>query len=518
MSKNWIAIIGIFVLATAGAQKLTNQKGETAEEMKKRQQNEEQKKTETDPSQKQKEEDEKRKSQMTGDKADANNDSRDKKAMSANAPRLPKNYYWQQLPNGLEVVVIENHKVPLATIEMAVKNGAYTEGAEYSGLSHLFEHMFFKANRDYPDQEKYIRRTEELGMIWNGTTNVERVNYYFTFDKDSLSAGLQFMNSAMRYPIYKTEDMQKERPVVDGEFQRAESDPGFQLWMETQKRTWGDLVTRKNPIGDHDVINTATPEKMMIIKDKYYHPNNSILVICGDVKHEEAFAKGNKIFGDWVHSGFDPHQKYPVPAFKPIAKSEYFIKESSIAQTPYQMIQWIGPDFSTDSAGTIVADVFAEILRLNSSKWQQSLIDKGLATYADLSYTTNKHAGPIMAFIVPNPEKLQELNKEIFRQISMLGNEDYFTDEQIQTAKDKIRRNQIRNTEKPSSLSEQLTYQWCSTSLNYFTDYIESCMRVSRKDLTDYAKKYLVNKPYIAGMIINPDMNKQLKPAEYFKN
>src|SRR5712675_1481539 len=88
-------------------------------------------------------------------------------------PRLPKDYSWQKMNNGLEVVVIENHKVPLATIEIAVKNGAYTEGPEYSGLSHLFEHMFFKANKDYPSQELLIKRTQELGALWNGTTNVE---------------------------------------------------------------------------------------------------------------------------------------------------------------------------------------------------------------------------------------------------------------------------------------------------------------------------------------------------------
>src|SRR5260221_4976560 len=109
-------------------------------------------------------------------------------------PRLKPGYYWQKLDNGLEVVVIENSKVPLATIEIAVKNGAYTEGPEYSGLSHLFEHMFFKTNRDYPNQEKFIKRTQELGMIWNGTTAEERVNYFFTFDKDSLEAALRFMN------------------------------------------------------------------------------------------------------------------------------------------------------------------------------------------------------------------------------------------------------------------------------------------------------------------------------------
>src|SRR5882757_6818464 len=258
-------------------------------------------------------------------------------------PRLPQGYFLKKLPNGLEVLVIENSKVPLATIEIAVKNGAYTEGPEFSGLSHLFEHMFFKANKDYPDQEKFIKRTEELGMIWNGTTGNERVNYFFTFDKDSLAAGLRFMNAAIRFPIYRAEDMQKERPVVDGEFQRGDSNPFFQLFLECSKRVWGDLFTRKNPIGDHDIINTATPEKMMIIKDKYYFPNNSLLVICGDVKHEQAFDKAKEIFGDWESSGFDPHVKYPIPDFKPIPQTEYLIKESSIAQTPYTIYTWQGP-------------------------------------------------------------------------------------------------------------------------------------------------------------------------------
>ncbi len=431
-------------------------------------------------------------------------------------PRLPKDYYWKKMSNGLEVVVIENHKVPLATIEIAVKNGAYTEGPEFGGLSHLFEHMFFKANKDYPDQEKFIHRTQELGMVWNGTTGAERVNYFFTFDKDSLLAGLKFMNAAIRFPIYRTEDMQKERPVVDGEFQRGESDPGFQLWIEVQKRCWGELFTRKNPIGEHDVINTATPEKMMIIKDKYYFPNNSILVICGDVNRNESFALAEKVFGDWANSGFDPQQKFPIPEFIPLEKNSTFIKESSIAQTPYEMFQWHGPDFRNDSAGTIIADVFSGILGLNSSKWQQALIDKGLATFASLSYSTNKYVGPISIFAIPNPGKMKECNQELMNQISHFGDADYFTDEQLATAKEIILRDKIRSMEKPSSLPSQLTYWWCSTSLDFLTDYTDAMLKVNRKELQQYAQKYLVNKPFVAGMILNEEMNKQLKPGEYF--
>ena len=431
-------------------------------------------------------------------------------------PRLPQNYYWQKLNNGLEVVVIENHKVPLATIEIAVKNGAYTEGPEYSGLSHLFEHMFFKANKDYPDQEKFLKRTKELGAIWNGTTGFERVNYFFTFDKDSLDAGLKFMNAAIRFPIYREEDMQKERPVVDGEFQRGESDPGFQLWIDVNKRCWGDLFTRKNPIGDHNIINTATPEKMMIIKDKYYFPNNSILVICGDVKHDEAFQLAKNIYGDWKNSGFDPLEKYPIPEFNPLEKSDYNVKVSSIAETPYMMMQWMGPDYRNDSAATVAADVFSAVLSLNSSKWQQALIDKGLATFAGVSYQTAKYVGPVQTFIVPNPLKLKECYEEAMKQIKMWGDDNSFSDDQLQTAKDNLLRNKIRNEEKPSELPHDLTFWWCSTSLDYLNDYNNNMQKISRADIQRYVKKYIVDKPFVAGLIINDGMNKQYKPSEYF--
>jgi zinc protease len=326
------------------------------------------------------------------------------------------------------------------------------------------------------------------------------------------------MNAAIRFPIYRTDDMQKERPVVDGEFQRNESNPFFQLWIECQKKLWGDQFSRKNPIGDHNIINTATPEKMMVIKDKYYFPNNSILVICGDVKHDAAFALADKIFGDWAHSGFDPHVKYPIPDFAPLQSTQYFVKESSIAKTPSMMFWWQGPDVPHDSAATVAADVFSKILALNSSKWQQALIDKGLATNATVNYSTLSHVGPIQIFVIPNPNKLKECHAEILKQISMWTQDDYFTDEQMEDAKQTMRRDDIRAKEKPSSLPGQLTYHWCSTSLDYGTDYIDNCMKITRKDIQNYITKYITGKPYVAGMIINAEMNKAANTYGFFKS
>lgn len=431
-------------------------------------------------------------------------------------PRLQPGYFWKKLPNGLEVVVIENHKVPLATIEIAVKNGAYTEGPEYSGLSHMFEHMFFKANKDYPTQELLLKRIQELGAIFNGTTDVEKVNYYFTFNKDSLNGGLKFLNSCIRFPVYRTEDMQKERLVVDGEFQRAESDPNFLLEYETWKYLWGDQITRKNAIGIHEVINSATPEKMMTIKDKYYYPNNSLLTICGDVRHEQAFKLAETIFGNWQSSGFDPHLKYPVPPFKPVAKSTAFIKETSLAQTPYMNFTWQGPSYLKDSAGTVAADVFSQVTALNSSKLRQALIDKGLAIGARLSYGTTRYTGEISMFVVPNPARLRECFEEVNKQIAMWSEPDYYTDEQLADAKAILLRADSRAKEKPSSLPSQFSYQWCSTSIEYYTNLTQNYQKVTRADIKHYINTYITGKPMISGIILKPEVNKQSQVASFF--
>ncbi|HEX8097205.1 MAG TPA: insulinase family protein, partial [Pyrinomonadaceae bacterium] len=84
------------------------------------------------------------------------------------------------LANGLEVVVLEDHSTPLVTVELAVRNGSYTEPPELNGLSHLYEHMFFKSNRAIANAEEYLRQIGQMGIAYNGQTQTELVNYYYT--------------------------------------------------------------------------------------------------------------------------------------------------------------------------------------------------------------------------------------------------------------------------------------------------------------------------------------------------
>lgn len=431
--------------------------------------------------------------------------------------KIAENMYFKKLANGLEILVVVDNTVPLATIEMACRNGSFTESDDYNGLSHLYEHLFFKANKDYPNFESFNKRSNELEITSNANTREEVVNYYFTLPSANLKPGLKFMNSAIRYPIFIKEDMAMENEIVNAEFTRQESSPLYPLIDADKKHMWGANYSRKNVIGNHDVILSATPSKMDSIKNKYYWPNNSVLVIAGDVKVDEAFSSAEDIFGSWKASPFDPFKKWPIPEFKPLIKNDYYIIESTKMPVPYMLFSWHGPDTRNDIPGTYAADVFSFIVNQNGSKLKKALINSGLAQEASVNYYTQKYTGPISFMVSPNPAKIKECYEEVLKQIALWDEEDYLSEVQIERAKRLLSISQVERREVTSDYAHLLSFWWASASVDYYTHYEENLNKITRADLLNYVRKYIKGKPFCAGMIINKSSVDAVKPQEFFK-
>jgi zinc protease len=436
-------------------------------------------------------------------------------AITAQKP-LPANMFQLKLSNGLQVLVVEDNSVPLATIELAVKNGAYTESPDINGLSHLYEHMFFKANKKYSDETSFTDRRQQLGIVANATTSAEMVNYFFTLPSYNVKPGLELMNTAVRYPAFKATEIERENQVVDAEFQRLESNPHFLFADAMNHHLWGDGYCRKKPIGDHDVIRSATSEKMEDIHSRYYYPNNSLLIVAGNVAHDAVFKEVAKVFGDWPMSAFDPWQKYPVPEFKPLEKSDYFIVESPIAQQPLLQYSWQGPDTRNDTLNTYVADIFSYVLLQHSSKFHRALVESGLALDIDANYSTQKYTGPISITIVPNPAKIKECVAAVEDQLNQLDNDDYFTDEQLAISKKQYEIRQLREEEVTSQFTHVLSYWFCSASIDYFNTYQDNLNKVTHEDMRNYVRKYIKNKPHCAGLMISPGLRQSVHPENFF--
>jgi len=407
------------------------------------------------------------------------------------------------LENGLDVIVINNPAVPLVTIEIDVKNGAYTESPEYDGLSHLYEHMFFKANSIIPNQEAYMERLRELGATFNGTTSEERVNYFITAPKDSLEESVQFIYDAITSPLFLEEELVKERPVVTGEYDRNEANPFFHLNKAVAQKVWWKYYSRKNVIGDRDIILSTPPEKMRIIQNRFYVPNNSALILAGDVTPDEGFALAEKIFSKWERAE-DPFKKYKIPEHPPIPENEVVVVKQPVNAITLEYV-WHGPSVGKDPKSTYAADVLSFILSQQTSKFHKNLVESGLSFGVNFGYYTLNHVGPITLFAQTSPEKFDACQKALFEELEKMTDPNYFTDEQLENAKTILAINEQYARERASQFAHTVGFWWAVAGLDYYMNYLDNLKKVSREDIKNYLETYVMNKPYVLGVLVSPE-------------
>ena len=226
------------------------------------------------------------------------------------------------LPNGPEVIVLEDHSVPLVTVELAVRNGSFTEPPELNGLSHLFEHMFFKVSPERAAKADYLRNIDQLGIVYNGETHEEVVNYYFTTTAPNFPVAMRFMRDQARFQAFDEQQFAQEKEVVVGELERNESNPFGDLGDEMNRRLFYKYPSRKMPGGDIKTVRGATTDMMRLIQSRYYVPNNSAIVVTGDVRPPEVFRLVEDLFGDWPRRAKDPFVEFPLVEHPPLPKSE----------------------------------------------------------------------------------------------------------------------------------------------------------------------------------------------------
>ena len=416
---------------------------------------------------------------------------------------------WQQttLKNGLQVIVTENHSVPLVTIELAVKNGSYTEPPEFNGLSHLYEHMFFKSN-EKSKTEGYSDGAGELAIFRNATTREEVVNYYATAVKTSLRPAMIIMRDALRYPLFDKQELDQEIQIVLDEFSRNEANPFYFLNHAIDEKMWWKYPSRKNPLGVRSVIETSTPEKMRTIQSKFYLPNNTALIVAGDVNTQEIFRMAQEMYGDWA-AGENPFIKNPLVTHPPMPKDDAVIVTKPV-QAATMIIGFHGPSTDTDAASTYAADVFSFALRQQDSKFYKNLVDSGLMTGVSLGYLTQRNVGPIQFIAQTTPDKLKASVKAVNIELAKLDAPDYLTDEQLESAKTLLESNEIFGREKPSEYAHTVSFWWASSGLDYYANYIENCRKVTKADIQKYVRKYIKGQKRVVGVLLSDEEKKRI--------
>lgn len=431
-------------------------------------------------------------------------------ASQAQAQRanLEKFIHQKVLANGMQLIVAENHSVPLATVEINVRNGSFTQPPGYEGLAHMYEHMFFKANAQLPLPDQFIERASELGAVFNGTTQEERVNYYMTLPKDSLEGAMRLIASALREPKFLREELERERQVVLGEYDRNEASPFFALQEAIGKRVYPGQWSRKNIIGERTVLQTVGPEKMREIQKKYYVPNNSALLVTGDVDPQRVFQLAEAVFGDWKR-GEDPFVKDPIPPIPALTSNDAVIVEQPVNAVTL-MVEWQGPSVRQDPAATFAADVFSDALNQAVSGMQQRLVDSGLFQSIGVNYYTLDQKGPISIVGQTTPERLKEAVTALDREIAKFADPGYISQEQLVNVKAERAVSTAYGEDRASGFAHTLGFWWAVSGIDYYMGYIDGMAKQTLGDLQAYARKYIVGKPRVVGVLIEPEARKRI--------
>lgn len=451
------------------------------------------------------------------------------------------------LPNGLEVIVLQDSSVPLATVELDVRNGSFTETPELNGLSHLFEHMFFKPSiatrladcerntSNFPSNScrDLVRFKPQIGSLsylddrgqlgrYNGTTREEVVNYFYTVSSPYVGSAIKMINDSVRFPTFDETEFENEKRVVIGEIDRHESNPYDYLMLSLNEKLFYKYPTRKKPRGTRETVAAATTAQMRQIQSRYYVPNNAALVVTGDVNPEEVFKLAEQHFGSWERSKTDPFKEYPMVEHPPLAKSEGILiektlrDESSTVKGENVMIQigWQGPSIGKDNEGTYAADVFSYIVGQPDSRFQRKMVDSGLVSAIGINYYTQRNVGPISVLIVTTPAKAKAAVAAAYAEIAQFTDPAYFSNEELESAKTILESNDLFEREKITSYSNTLGFWWSSTGIDYYRGYHKNLRAVSRTQINSYLKTYVIGKPHIGVALLSPAAQKEAKLTE----
>jgi zinc protease len=163
-----------------------------------------------------------------------------------------------------------------------------------------------------------------------------------------------------------------------------------------------------------------------------------------------------------------------------------------------------------DPKATYAADVLSFILSQPTSRFQKRLVESGLTLGAGISYYTQARTGPINVNAQVAPQNLEKAIRALLEEVNRLQDPAYFTDEQLESAKTILAVQDIYDREKTSAFAHTVSFWWATAGLDYYLDYIPNLKAVTRQDISRYVSQYIIDKPYVMGVLLSPEQKKKL--------
>lgn len=292
------------------------------------------------------------------------------------------------LPNGLDVVVIEDHRTPVVTHMVWYRVGAADEEPGKSGLAHFLEHLMFKGTARNP-AGRFSQVVATVGGQENAFTSSDYTAYYQRVSKDKLKLLMEFEADRMTGLVLTDDVVKPELNVVlEEQNMRVANNPGARLGEQMDAALYLNHPYGRPVIGWRHEIEALNRDEAIAFYRRFYTPNNAILVIAGDVTPDEVRALANETYGKVPRvAEIAPRRRPREP--EPSAMRTVTLADPRVTQPSLQRY-YLAPSATTAKPHQAEAlEVLAYILGSgsNSRLYKALVVDKGLAVSASAWYT-----------------------------------------------------------------------------------------------------------------------------------
>ena len=402
-------------------------------------------------------------------------------------------YESYALPNGLRVVLSEDHSTPIVTVDVWYHVGSADERLRRSGFAHLFEHMMFQGSAHVRKAE-HFQLVERAGGEVNGSTNEDRTNYFETLPSNRLNLGLWLEADRMRSLSITQENFEIQRSTVKEERRLGvDNQPYARAVLEGMTQPFdsaGCLAYAHTVIGSMADLDSARVEDVQAFFHQYYAPNNAVLTVSGDFVPAVARRLIQQYFGDI------PRTDTPAPVRCDVAFSRgarTIATVDSNANLPAVALVFAVPD--RDHADAPAIELLASILtdgessRLNRKLVREERVAVGAAGFNNLHTT----AGVALFYAIANqgvePSRLEQLlSAEIERVVS-----DTVPQAELTKAQNQFRAGAVRTRQTTLGVAEAL-----QEALRFHGDLevanteVQRYLSVTTADLRRVAQRYFV--------------------------
>jgi zinc protease len=429
---------------------------------------------------------------------------------SGGSPSVPKLRFEKSvLPNGLQVILHEDHSTPIVVVNTWYHVGSGDEKPGRTGFAHLFEHIMFMGSQNVPVGQ-FDKWLESVGADNNGSTNTDRTNYYEVLPSNALPLALWLDADRMGrlLPVMDQAKLDLQRDVVKNERRQRYDNTPYGRAGET---IMAALFPAAHPyhwttIGSMTDLSAASLEDVKDFFRTYYAPNNATVVIAGDFNRDSALTWVRRYFGD-IPRGPQMPARPVVPAFT-VAKDTFLVMEDKVTlprlYETWHSVKLFHPD---DAALDVLADVLAG--DKNSRLYKRLVFDMQVAQDVNAFQSSGRLDGYFQITVTPKPGQLpSRMLALVTEEIGKIAR-DGVTPRELARSLNSRRASFLDNLASVLGKSEQLaSYDYSAGTPDYVQQDLARYEKITAADVQRVAAEYL-NKPKVVLTVV-PEGRRQL--------